>query len=33
VDLLPEPPKILKRQGFIDRVKSAIENFVEMFEW
>ena len=33
VDLLPEAPKLLERQGIIDRVKSAIENVVEMFEW
>jgi type I restriction enzyme R subunit len=33
VDLLPEAPKILERQGIIDRIKSAIENIVDMFEW
>jgi type I restriction enzyme R subunit len=33
IDLLPEPPKILERQGIIDRIKNAIENIVEMFEW
>lgn len=33
VDLLPEVPKLLERQGIIDRVKSAIENIVDMFEW
>lgn len=33
VDLLPETPKLLERQGIIDRVKGAIENVVEMFEW
>jgi len=33
VDLLPEPPKILERQGIINRIKSAIENIVDMFEW
>lgn len=33
VDLLPETPRILERQGIIDRVRSAIENIVEMFEW
>jgi len=32
-DLLPEQPKILKRQGIIDRIKSAIENIVDVFEW
>jgi len=33
VDLLPEPPRLLKRQGIIDRIKSAIENIVDIFEW
>lgn len=33
IDLLPEPPKILERQGIIDRIRSAIENIVDMFEW
>jgi len=33
VDLLPEEPRILERQGIIDRIKSAIENIVDMFEW
>lgn len=33
VDLLPEPPRILERQNIIDRVRSAIENIVDMFEW
>lgn len=33
VDLLPEPPKILERQGIIDRIKTAIENIVDMFDW
>jgi type I restriction enzyme R subunit len=33
VDMLPEPPKILKRQGIIDRIKDAIENLVDVFEW
>lgn len=33
VDLLPVAPKILERQGIIDRIKGAIENVVEMFEW
>jgi type I restriction enzyme, R subunit len=33
VDLLPEPPKILERQGIIDRIKIAIENIVDVFEW
>ena len=33
VDLLSEPPKILERQGIIDRIRSAIENIVDIFEW
>lgn len=33
VDLLPETPKLLERQGIIDRIKGAIENVVDMFEW
>lgn len=33
VDLLPETPRLLERQRIIDRVKGAIENVVEMFEW
>ncbi len=33
VDLLPEPPKIMERQGIIDRIKAAIENIVDIFEW
>lgn len=33
VDMLPETPKILERQNIIDRVKSAIENLVDVFEW
>ncbi len=33
VDLLPEAPKLLERQGIIDRIKSAIENVVDIFEW
>ena len=33
VDLLPEAPRIKERQGIIDRIKNAIENIVEMFEW
>ncbi len=32
-DLLPEQPRILKRQGIINRIKNAIENIVDMFEW
>ncbi len=33
IDLLPTAPKILERQGIIDRIKSAIENIVDIFEW
>lgn len=33
VDLLPKPPRILERQGIIDRIKSAIENIVDLFDW
>jgi len=33
VDLLPEVPRIKERQGIIDRIKDAIENIVDMFEW
>lgn len=33
VDMLPEVPKIKERQGIIDRIKSAIENIVDIFEW
>lgn len=33
VDMLPEPPRILERQRIIDRVRSAIENLVDIFEW
>ena len=33
VDMLPEAPKILERQGIIDRIKGAIQNIVDVFEW
>lgn len=33
VDLLPETPQLRKRQGIINRIKSAIQNIVEVFEW
>jgi len=33
IDLLPEQPRILERQGIIDRIKSAIENLINIFEW
>ena len=32
-DMLPEQPKIMERRGIINRIKSAIENIVDMFEW
>lgn len=33
VELLPETPRLMKRQGIIDRIKSAIENIIDVFEW
>ena len=33
VDLMPEQPKLLERQGIINRIKNAIENIVDIFEW
>ena len=33
IDLLPKQPRILERQGIIDRIKSAIENLINIFEW
>lgn len=33
VDLLPEAPRLMERQGIIDRIRGAIENIVEVFEW
>lgn len=35
IDTIPEPeqPRIMERQGVIDRIKSAIENMVDIFEW
>lgn len=33
VELLPQAPKLLERQGIIDRIKNAIENIVDVFEW
>ncbi|MFZ2975622.1 MAG: type I restriction endonuclease subunit R [Candidatus Moraniibacteriota bacterium] len=33
VEMLPEVPMIRERQGIIDRIKGAIENIVDMFEW
>lgn len=32
-DMLPEAPKILERQGIVNRIKKAIENIVDVFEW
>jgi type I restriction enzyme R subunit len=33
VDMLPEAPRIIERQGIIDRVKGAIGNIIDIFEW
>lgn len=33
VDSLPEVPRIMERQGVIERIKNAIENIVDVFEW
>lgn len=33
VELLSEQPRIKERQGIISRVKSAIQNVVDIFEW
>jgi type I restriction enzyme R subunit len=33
IALLPEVPSILKRQSIIDRIKGAIVDVVERFEW
>ena len=33
VDLLPEAPRLMERQGIIDRVRDAIQNIVDVFEW
>lgn len=33
VDMLPEKPRIKERQGIIDRIKTAIESVVDIFEW
>lgn len=32
-DLMPVQPKILKRKSIIDRIRGAIENIVDVFEW
>jgi len=31
--MLPEQPRIMERRVIISRIKSAIENIVDMFEW
>lgn len=33
IELLPERPKILEFHGVVDRVRSAIEKVVDIFEW
>ncbi|MCR4329587.1 MAG: type I restriction endonuclease subunit R [Candidatus Roizmanbacteria bacterium] len=33
VEMLPQRPKIMERQGIIDRVRNAIESIVDKFEW
>ena len=33
VDMLPEPPRILERQSIVDRIRDAIKNVVDIFEW
>jgi len=32
-DMLPEQPRILERSSIIERIKTAIENIVDIFEW
>lgn len=32
-DMLPTPPRILERKRIIDRIKNAIQNIVDIFEW
>lgn len=32
-DLLPVAPKILERQGVINRIKAVIERIIDVFEW
>lgn len=32
-DMFPVQPSIFKRKNIIDRIKSAIENIVDIFEW
>jgi hypothetical protein len=31
--MLPTQPKILEREGILSRIKNAIENIVDIFEW
>jgi type I restriction enzyme R subunit len=33
IALLPETPSVLRRQGIIDRIKGAIVDIVDIFEW
>lgn len=33
INLLPEAPSVLKRQGIVDRIKGAIVDIVDIFEW
>jgi DNA polymerase-3 subunit alpha len=32
-DILSKQPRILERKGIISRIKSAIENIIDVFEW
>lgn len=33
VDLMPEAPRIMERRSVVNRIKKAIENIVDVFEW
>ncbi len=33
IDMMPSPPNFRQRQGVIERIKGAIENIVDLFEW
>jgi type I restriction enzyme R subunit len=33
LELLPQTPRLLEQRGIIDRIKNAIENIVDIFEW
>lgn len=33
IEMLPRRPRIMEYHGIVDRIKSAIENIVDMFEW